>query len=123
MSRKQKGPRKGKREERREERSEKREVRREKREERREKREERREKREERREKREERREKRGERREERGELDLKSKKRVRVMFTILKFPLDGMSAVCYCSATINGTTIVAEVKEKEEAKASYDGM
>ena len=33
------------------------------------------------------------------------------------------MSAVCHCEASINGKTVVAEVKEKEEAKAQYDGM
>ena len=33
------------------------------------------------------------------------------------------MSAVCHCEAAINGKTVVAEVKEKEEAKAQYDGL
>ncbi|XP_048586493.1 von Willebrand factor A domain-containing protein 5A-like isoform X2 [Nematostella vectensis] len=36
-------------------------------------------------------------------------------------FPLDEQAAVCGFQATIDGRTIVAEIKEKEEARGDYD--
>nr|XP_046246279.1 von Willebrand factor A domain-containing protein 5A-like [Scatophagus argus] len=39
----------------------------------------------------------------------------------VFVFPLPGDAAVCHCSATIGQKQIVAEVKEKQEARDQYD--